>query len=210
MPTKMIKVISIRQPHADNIIFGDKWCENRSWVTKYRGPLYIHATRWDSYSDRQSPGNGEIGAIIGCVDLVDVVDLELDGVTEKDVRAAAKKHGLPLTKSAMAHVGDAACFILANPRPLKTPIPVKGKLNIWSLDVTTDQLKTGTPPQKKRPIKPVRKTESTGFRVGSKINVNRDNFYIVDINEELLGVSKKRTGPAQDWCDENEAELGWW
>jgi len=209
MPTKAIKVISIRQPHADNIIFGDKWCENRSWITKYRGPLYIHASKWASDCDKDSPGNGEIGAIIGCVDLVDVVDLELDGVTEKDVRAAAKKHGLPLTKSAMSHVGDAACFILANSRPLKTPIPAKGKLNIWSIDVPENQLTIGKPAQKEKAPKAT-KTDDTSIRIGSKVNVKRCNYFVVEINEEMLGVSQKRTADPEDWYEESEVELGWW
>lgn len=208
MPTQSIKVISIRQPHADNIIFGDKWCENRSWITKYRGPLYIHATKWDSYSDKQSPGNGETGAIIGCVDLVDVVDLEMTGVSEKDVRSAAKKHGLPLTKAALAYVGDSACFILANPRPLKTPIPVKGKLNIWSLDVPQSQLTFGKPALKGKAPR-MTKSDDTSIRVGSKVNVKRCNYFVVEINEEMLGVSPKRNGDAEDWYEESEVERGW-
>ena len=39
------KAISIRQPWADLIIYGEKDIENRNWYTPYRGPVFIHAAR---------------------------------------------------------------------------------------------------------------------------------------------------------------------
>lgn len=39
------KAISIRQPWADLIVWGDKDIENRGWYTSYRGPIFIHASR---------------------------------------------------------------------------------------------------------------------------------------------------------------------
>ena len=100
-------------------------------------------------------------------------------------------------------------FILANPRPLLTPIPAKGKLNIWSLEVSSEQLTFGKPDQKPS-ISVVDSKKNTPFRIGSKVNVNRCNLYVVDINEEMLGVSEKRNGEAEDWYEENEVERGWW
>lgn len=38
-----MKAITIRQPWASLIAFGDKIYETRSWSTKYRGPVAIHA-----------------------------------------------------------------------------------------------------------------------------------------------------------------------
>ncbi len=35
--------LSIRQPWADAIAYHGKTIENRSWTTRYRGPLLIHA-----------------------------------------------------------------------------------------------------------------------------------------------------------------------
>lgn len=40
-----MKAISIRQPWAHLIIHGGKEIENRSWNTKYRGPILIHAAK---------------------------------------------------------------------------------------------------------------------------------------------------------------------
>lgn len=39
-----IRVLSVQQPAADSIFWFGKWCENRSWQTKYRGELFIHAS----------------------------------------------------------------------------------------------------------------------------------------------------------------------
>jgi len=38
-----MKALSIRQPWANKIVDGEKTVENRTWRTKYRGPLLIHA-----------------------------------------------------------------------------------------------------------------------------------------------------------------------
>jgi hypothetical protein len=39
-----LKILSIRQPWADLIVRGAKDIENRSWPTKYRGPILVHAS----------------------------------------------------------------------------------------------------------------------------------------------------------------------
>lgn len=38
-----MKAITIKQPHAQLILLGEKTIELRSWTTKYRGPLLICA-----------------------------------------------------------------------------------------------------------------------------------------------------------------------
>ena len=46
-----IKALTIKQPWASAIAFGDKRVENRSWPTAYRGLLAIHAGAsidWDA------------------------------------------------------------------------------------------------------------------------------------------------------------------
>jgi hypothetical protein len=40
-----MKVISIRQPWASLIVIGAKDVENRTWPTRYRGPVLIHASQ---------------------------------------------------------------------------------------------------------------------------------------------------------------------
>ena len=80
-------IISVRQPWAWLIIHGAKSFENRTWSTKYRGLLAIHASRklsWEEYdaarilavrTNTPWPALADIklGGIIGTVQLVDIV-----------------------------------------------------------------------------------------------------------------------------------------
>ena len=40
-----MKVLSIRQPWAQLVASGAKDVENRTWPTRYRGPVLIHASQ---------------------------------------------------------------------------------------------------------------------------------------------------------------------
>lgn len=82
-----MKTLSIRQPWAWLIVNGYKDIENRSWATKFRGRMLVHAsksmTRQD-YADAQfvaasqgiaipKPEELERGGIVGAVDVIDCV-----------------------------------------------------------------------------------------------------------------------------------------
>lgn len=116
--------IAVIQPWAHAIVHGWKDIENRDWPTNYRGPVCIHASKFDkrkfneqlagykatvvpSGSLAHIPDFGfddlTFGAIIGVVDIV-------DSVTRSDSPWFFGTYG----------------FVLANARPI-TPIPVKGK-----------------------------------------------------------------------------------
>ena len=73
-----MKVLTIKQPWATLIMQGDKRFEFRSWQTKYRGELLIHAgkgidkealNRLKKYLPKELPS----GQILGKVTLVDWV-----------------------------------------------------------------------------------------------------------------------------------------
>lgn len=82
-----MKALSIRQPWAWAIIAGHKTFENRTWQTKYRGSLLIHAGQSMHKADYELmllygcergfdvPCMSDLhrGGIIGRVDLVDMV-----------------------------------------------------------------------------------------------------------------------------------------
>ena len=48
-----VRALTIRQPWASLIALGVKTIETRSWSTKYRGPLLVHAGLWDPHKNRQ-------------------------------------------------------------------------------------------------------------------------------------------------------------
>lgn len=82
MPNNSVKVLSIQQPFADFVFHIGKWCENRTWRTNYRGPLYVHASKvcaaevseWrDRGIDLRKHIEMRTGAIIGRVELMDCV-----------------------------------------------------------------------------------------------------------------------------------------
>jgi ASCH domain len=107
-------VLTVRQPWAELIVSGIKDVENRSWSTSYRGRLWIHASV--SRVDREPEYVRVIeraprGAIVGHVDLVDVV-------TDAPSKWAApgKCH-----------------WLLANPLRLEEPVSAVGRLGLWSV-----------------------------------------------------------------------------
>lgn len=136
---KLIKVITIRQPWVDHIFCGAKWCENRSWQTEYRGPLYIHsATSWASGVRRCSPGPGTTSAIVGCVQLVDVIDLTVAGL--EGVGAGARRYGLRLDYVSLEHARGSQCWIISQPRLLQNAILQKGNQKIWNWSASPGQV----------------------------------------------------------------------
>ena len=120
MVTDGVRVLTIRQPWAWAIVHGGKDVENRSWSTKYRGPLLIHAGmafEADGYetvkrlASNAPPPPAELthGAIIGVVDLVDCV---------RDFRSVWAE-------------ADQWHWRLRDPRPLNPAVPCAGKLGLW-------------------------------------------------------------------------------
>jgi hypothetical protein len=128
-----MKVLSVKNPWAYLIIYGldferdmryvKKDVENRTWVTKYRGPLLIHASKkfqtawwdrkpwnvkWDDYN----------GHIIGAVELIDCIQDSTSRWAEKG----------------LWH------WILKDPKPCR-PIPVKGSLGLWEYTGEIELLK---------------------------------------------------------------------
>jgi ASCH domain len=117
-----MKALTIRQPWAWSILFAGKNIENRSWSTKYRGPLLIHAgaaLHGGALPRRlplREPDEHTRGAIIGVVDLIDVVESSRS-------RWFEGPYG----------------WVLANPRPLSRPIPCKGRLGLWTLSAAQER-----------------------------------------------------------------------
>ena len=115
-----LKALSVRQPWAWAIVFGGKDVENRSWPTRYRGRLLVHAgSAFESAGlDRISalgvepPARGEFarGAIIGAVEVV----------------ACIRDSDSPWAVPGLWH------WLLTDPHPLLPPIPCPGRLSLWT------------------------------------------------------------------------------
>ena len=81
-----MKALSLTQPWATLVVTGAKQIETRSWSTRYRGSLYIHAAKgFPAHAKdfaREVYGNPAVlpylplGAIVGRVYLLEVVHVE--------------------------------------------------------------------------------------------------------------------------------------
>lgn len=110
----MARALTIRQPWASLIVTGQKDVENRSWATKYRGILLVHASA--KIDDEALSQHGHLfdddlptGAIIGSVRVVDCV---------RDSES-------PWAIDGQWH------WLLADARPCR-PRTAKGALSLWS------------------------------------------------------------------------------
>ena len=116
-----MKCLSVQQPWAWAIIHGPKRIENRRWLTRYRGPLLIHAGRsklrigdeGDSLPELPPYCTLPFGCLIGQVELVDCLPLE-------------QVNGQPFAEGPF-------CWILASPKALPEPIPYRGHQQIFNV-----------------------------------------------------------------------------
>ena len=133
-----MKALSVKQPWASLIAHGVKDIENRTWKTKFRGRIYIHASQnlpkdhWgllsplqyrkamDFIIDKNDPIL-ELGAIIGEVDIVDCV------INHESIWA--EKALFPHDSKPIYN------WVLDNAVLYDEPIlNVKGKLSLWEFD----------------------------------------------------------------------------
>jgi len=116
-----MKALSVRPEWAHAIMFLGKTTENRSWATKYRGRLLIHASLRRDPAARefaaslglQLPADVPRGVILGSVRLVDVVD-------DSDS---------PWAEPGQRH------WQIEDPQPWPVPAAAKGDLGLWEFDM---------------------------------------------------------------------------
>ena len=126
-----MKSLSVRQPWTDAIFLRGKDVENRTFRTNYRGPLLIQASKTIDREELRKGGERQdsfvTGAIIGIVDLTDVVD--------KSPSCWAQP--------------DCWHWLLANRRLLAEPIACAGKTGIFEVEIPLGALKKAQTPNPK-------------------------------------------------------------
>ena len=127
-----MKALTIKQPWATLIMQGDKRFEFRSWQTKYRGDLLIHAgkdidkeamKRLEKYLPKELP----YGKILGKVKLVDCIKM-----SPEFKELLLKENSDIYTKSSSQEnygwqVSDVEVF--------ENPIDAKGHLSLWEYNM---------------------------------------------------------------------------
>jgi hypothetical protein len=127
-----MKCLSVSQPYADLIIQGKKTIELRTWNTKYRGEFLVHAPDKIKKDACKKLGINEAnlrtGVIIGKVEIYDVKTYN----SVFELKSDYKKHFA--TEEFLRHKYG---FLLKNPRELKIPIPHKGSLGFFNVNLDT-------------------------------------------------------------------------
>jgi hypothetical protein len=137
-----VKALTILQPWASLIVHGEKKIETRSWSTRHRGLLAIHASarppRWmdDLWNlsrfahalrrhDIWHQDDLPLGAVVGVVDIVDIVDFTIHpmGLDQQEATFGDYSHG---------RFG----WVLKNPLAAD-PVPARGAQGLWNWDLTT-------------------------------------------------------------------------
>lgn len=157
-----MKTLSILQPWASLVALGHKKIETRSWNTKYRGELLIHASLGSKHIQKFMNDNYDFmnngvyiqwmdkvlphGAIIGKVNLIDTISTnklmlpETDTVIHLFDDEETPIFEYNLTEQELAF-GDYSPnrfgWLLSDPVLFDEPIPCKGKLGLWEFDLST-------------------------------------------------------------------------
>ena len=123
-----MKAISVRQPWAWLIVNGHKDVENRSWATKYRGEVLIHAAA--GMTRREYAEADRVARNLG-VTLPEVDALERGGIVGKAVITGC------VDESPSPWFFGRYGFTLANAQPLPFR-PCTGRLGIFELPYEPD------------------------------------------------------------------------
>jgi activating signal cointegrator 1 len=121
-----MKALSIRHPWVDLILAGTKTIEIRTWATRYRGPLLLHASGAYGISEREAaarlklppPQADMLGAVVGIAELVDCRPVR---------REDWKNAGLPPLG------GRLWAWVIADARPLG-PVAHAGNRTLFEIE----------------------------------------------------------------------------
>lgn len=135
-----MKCLSVSQPFADLIVKGKKTIELRSWNTNFRGEFLVHSPskiRKEDCKRLKIHSKLLTGAIIGKVEIYDVKKYNSKDEIKKD----AKKHF-----ASKNFYNKKYGFCLRNAKEFRVPIPYKGKLGFFDVNlkpkIKKNQIKT--------------------------------------------------------------------
>lgn len=128
-----MKVITIKQPFATLIAEGLKEYEFRTWKTKYRGELLIHAGKGIDKKAMEKYKHLNLkypsGCIVAKVNLTDCIKID------DEKRKMLKEKNSLVYESIIKNTNwNGYGFKLENVEKIK-PIEVNGKLSLWDYDM---------------------------------------------------------------------------
>jgi hypothetical protein len=151
---ELMKALTMTEPWASLVAICENTIETRSWSTRYRGPLAIHAAKGFPADARRlcrqppyravlarhgyaSADHLPLGSVIAVAVLADVLEFDRDSL--RKAREGARRGLLPEHE---AEFGDFSPgrfgFVLRDVRRLAAPVPVRGMLGLWALPVDVE------------------------------------------------------------------------
>jgi hypothetical protein len=137
-----MKALTVCQPYAELIASGAKPIENRSWPTRYRGALVIHAGKsrdWLEADDERAYPDMAFGAVVAVAQLVACLPLHFTRVeVERQGNVTMSEFtGWPEPYRALQaneHANGPWCWVLEDVVRLPVPIPCRGMQGLWDVD----------------------------------------------------------------------------
>lgn len=130
-----MKCLSVSQPFADLIISGKKTIELRKWNTNFRGEFLIHSPikiRTEDCKRLKINKKLVTGAIVGKAELYDIKKYN----SIKEIKKDQKFH------FASKNFQDKTFgFLLKNSKSFRIPIPFKGQLGFFEVEVPKTRIK---------------------------------------------------------------------
>lgn len=131
LPTK---ALSIRQPWAWLIVHGHKDIENRTWPTRFRGPVLIHASKGMTMAEHRGVQDYMAEISMGYLKVPAAEDLERGGIIGvAEITACVP----PERRTSRWHMDGCQGFALRAAQPLPFT-PLAGRLGFF--DVPPDVL----------------------------------------------------------------------
>jgi activating signal cointegrator 1 len=138
-----LKAITISQPYASKIAIGEKWIENRTWPTRYRGTLAIHAGLGRQYLSKSELSKFPTGKIIAvcqlvaCVTIEEILDQGSSKTTPESVIPGCNRTWWEAADH--EHAEGPWCWILEDVTEV-AHIDITGKQGLWTVDWGAAQL----------------------------------------------------------------------
>lgn len=152
-----MKVLSLTEPWATLVAIGAKRIETRSWSTRYRGPLLIHATAGTPYLPWNHADEGAqamtaalaragianrnglaVGALVARCVLLDVLPAAAVTWNPLELPTLGRIYGASVFvvgRRDERHFGDFTrgryAWILGEVRRIEPPLPARGRQGLW-------------------------------------------------------------------------------
>ncbi|HEY1292800.1 MAG TPA: ASCH domain-containing protein [Chloroflexota bacterium] len=134
-----IPALTLTQPWASLVAIGAKRIETRSWGTRYRGPIAIHAAKRMSFEDEMQCFFEPFNKTLRTRDILSARDLPLGAVLAIGRLVDCQKVGegaqRPAQNSLEFAFGDFSwgrwLWYLDDVEELDEPLPARGALGLW-------------------------------------------------------------------------------